>query len=231
MKITDFAIDNKYTRWYQSIVNMAATRCSSRKQARTFLGKTEAHHVIPRSIWKSSDNKWVVFLTTKEHFIIHHLLVCMTSGQNRIKMEDALSQFSQGRTLTAKQASICMEYKHRPFTTKRCNAISNARLRTSKKECQYCSKIVDPGNYAQFHGEKCRKNPDLDPSELERRSSKKRESVLIAMRTGTFRKAKVKHGDFTCPHCTFRGSNWGVMNRWHFSRCKTLGSSGNPPRT
>jgi len=231
MKVMDFAIDNKYTKWYQNIINMASIRCHNRKQAKLLLGRIEAHHVIPRSIWKSPNNRQVVFLTTKEHFIVHHLLVYMTSGQNQVKMADALSQFSQGRTLTAKQASICMEWKHRSFTAERCSAIRKGRQLTLKKECPYCLKSVDPGNFSQFHGENCKKNPNLDPMDLLLRSSKKRNSVTVAMQRGTFIKATAKHGSFTCPHCNFHGSNWGVMNRWHFSRCKSLESSGHPPRT
>lgn len=35
-----------------------------------------------------------------------------------------------------------------------------------KKECQYCGKMIDPGNYAKLHGEKCKMNsqpPETQP--------------------------------------------------------------------
>lgn len=37
--------------------------------------------------------------------------------------------------------------------------LSEARLKTPKKECPHCGVHMDPGNYAKHHGDKCGKKP------------------------------------------------------------------------
>lgn len=54
-------------------------------------------------------------------------------------------------------------------TIKRRNSISKARLSTPKTKCEHCGKEVDPGNFKAWHGDKCRNNPNIDPSVLEKR--------------------------------------------------------------
>lgn len=76
-------IDNKYTRWYHSIVKRA--------KARTISGYTEKHHIIPKSFGGSNKKENLVKLTVKEHYICHLLLTKMVSGEYRDKMIFALS--------------------------------------------------------------------------------------------------------------------------------------------
>lgn len=94
----DIFIDNKYTRWYYSIVN---ARLASPLDNRVY---TESHHIIPESFhavrsrpgpvgWVEGDpeaptNK--VSLSAREHFICHWLLTKMTTGKERFKMVEAL---------------------------------------------------------------------------------------------------------------------------------------------
>jgi len=74
-------IDNKYTRWYFSIINRANTR--------SILGYTEKHHIIPKSLGGSNNTSNLVSLTAREHFICHMLLTKMVSGKQRQKMVHA----------------------------------------------------------------------------------------------------------------------------------------------
>jgi hypothetical protein len=76
-------IDNKYTRWYYSIVNRAATRDVS--------GYSEKHHIIPKSFGGSNKKSNLVKLTAREHYICHLLLTKMVVGIYRGKMIYALS--------------------------------------------------------------------------------------------------------------------------------------------
>lgn len=71
-------IRNKYTRWYDQIIQNA------KSQSRTRLSKDhpdhvyyERHHIIPKSMGGSDDKINLVLLTPKEHFICHLLLVKM----------------------------------------------------------------------------------------------------------------------------------------------------------
>lgn len=76
-------LQNKYTKWYFSIVEKARLEARSKKNC-----YYESHHSIPKSLGGSDkiDNK--VLLTAKEHFICHLLLCRMTKeGSNeRAKM-------------------------------------------------------------------------------------------------------------------------------------------------
>lgn len=223
MNIQDFANNSKYTKWYISIIEKAKLRASTRKDAKLLLKYVEGHHVIPKSIWKSQDNTELAYLTTKEHFIVHHLLVYMTTGTNQKRMIEAIMQFSQGRKLTAKQAEICMRFKHSPCSDHRRSSISKGRLNTKQQECQYCGKHVEPGNFKQFHGEMCKKNPNISITVLEERSKKKRESALKSIVNGTHKTGSpISDTPIICPHCNKMGYNEPNMKRWHFSRCKTL---------
>ena len=71
-------LQNKYTRWYYSIIDRA--------QSRTLSGYKERHHIIPRSLGGSNQKNNIVNLTGREHFICHWLLTKMTIDQHRQKM-------------------------------------------------------------------------------------------------------------------------------------------------
>ena len=75
-------IMDKYTRWYNHIVERARWRIIE--------DYTETHHIRPRSLGGSDDIDNLVALTAREHFICHWLLVKMTTGEDRYKMLNAL---------------------------------------------------------------------------------------------------------------------------------------------
>jgi hypothetical protein len=74
-------IDNKYTRWYYSIIN--------RSQTRQLNCYTERHHIIPKSLGGSNESSNLVSLTAREHFVCHMLLTKMVTGIQRQKMVHA----------------------------------------------------------------------------------------------------------------------------------------------
>jgi hypothetical protein len=76
-------INNKYTRWYYSIINRVETRNIS--------GYLEKHHIIPKSFGGSNKKSNLVKLTVREHYICHLLLTKMVTGKYRAKMVYALS--------------------------------------------------------------------------------------------------------------------------------------------
>lgn len=96
-------LTNKYTSWYYKIIENAKTRLLT--------GYVERHHIIPKSLGGSDDNKNIVSLTAKEHFVCHRLLTKMTEGNHRYKMLHALGGFVQDggnvrRNITGKQYEI-----------------------------------------------------------------------------------------------------------------------------
>jgi 5-methylcytosine-specific restriction endonuclease McrA len=80
-------INNKYTVWYNSIIAAALSR--------TTTGYVEKHHIIPKSLGGSDSVNNLVRLTAKEHYIVHRLLVKMTTGTDRSKMQLAISKMMQ----------------------------------------------------------------------------------------------------------------------------------------
>lgn len=68
-------LQNKYTEWYNSIINKASSR--------TILTSEyyELHHIIPRCMGGTNHNSNLVKLTAREHFICHMLLVKMVEDK------------------------------------------------------------------------------------------------------------------------------------------------------
>jgi len=117
-KLKALASQSKYTNWYIGIVLNAIDRFKidptvkieqNRRVAQKILGKIDGHHIIPRSIdAKLADDVFnIVFLTKREHILIHRLLTKMLSGTNKDKMLFAYRRIIRRNkvTLTSKQAA------------------------------------------------------------------------------------------------------------------------------
>lgn len=85
-------LDNKYTKWYNSIIENAKLRVIQ-------TGYTEKHHIIPRSLGGNDEPANLVKLTAKEHFICHLLLTKMTTGNARYKMCFALHMITNAKNI------------------------------------------------------------------------------------------------------------------------------------
>lgn len=104
-------LSNKYTKWYYSLIYLA----QNRKNVELY---TEKHHIIPVCMFKHNNRSVysqgylqgnpnekinLVWLTYREHFVVHWLLTKMLSGVWRYKMESALAFFKstqQGSNLS-----------------------------------------------------------------------------------------------------------------------------------
>lgn len=98
-------INNKYTRYYFDIINLAKFRENDENE------KYDIHHIIPECFYTNRTRKgppgWLdgdpeyqdnkVFLTHREHYICHRLLVKMTEGIAKRKMVYAAWQMSRRR--------------------------------------------------------------------------------------------------------------------------------------
>ena len=81
-------IQNKYKKWYDSIIADARLRPS-------ILTYLEKHHVIPRSLGGTDHTDNLVLLSAREHFVCHVLLTKFTSNDNKQKMLYAANMMSQ----------------------------------------------------------------------------------------------------------------------------------------
>lgn len=62
---------NKYQKWHDSIIEKARCRNLPKEELKW---NYEKHHIIPRSVGGTNNKNNLVYLTNKEHFIIHLLL-------------------------------------------------------------------------------------------------------------------------------------------------------------
>lgn len=83
-------IDNKYTKWYFSIITSSKSRIPEPNLY------YEKHHIIPKSLGGDNNKSNLTLLTAKEHFICHLLLVKMTAGHNQRKMSFASNMMLRG---------------------------------------------------------------------------------------------------------------------------------------
>ena len=113
--------NNKYIQTYIKICKKAQNRANSRKQAVKILDNIEGHHIIPKSfkLVDEKDKLNIVYLSAREHFICHKLLV---SGFNHTKYYwkcvKAVSAFSLTNNGTRIMTSHQYEYIrlcHRKF--------------------------------------------------------------------------------------------------------------------
>lgn len=64
-----------YQKIHDFIIDRAKLRASNRKQANSILGYSERHHIIPKCLGGTNKKDNLVYLSAKEHFVIHQLLV------------------------------------------------------------------------------------------------------------------------------------------------------------
>lgn len=76
-----------YQRVYDAIITQAREKCVTNPGSVT---RFEKHHIIPVSLGGTDDPQNLVKVSPREHFILHLLLVKMTSGVARSKMAAAL---------------------------------------------------------------------------------------------------------------------------------------------
>ena len=159
-QIINMSIQSKYLKWYLDIVISAQNRASTRKDATKLVGYVEAHHIVPRCFFLQQktisyfafidlppDNKSnIVFLTGREHFICHMLLVLMLSNK-RYKhiMSSCLSrmkgdklQYQNSKTFEVSR-KLVSKYHH--------NKLEENKLKIKSRESALKNKT-----YEEIHG-------------------------------------------------------------------------------
>ena len=107
-KDNDKFLDNKYRRWYYSIIQNAISQYRKKTKTCYF----ECHHILPRSLFPEykNDNWNISLLTPREHFICHWLLVKMTTGKDYYKMCKAVHKMLQNRSFCSRYYAIAKKY-------------------------------------------------------------------------------------------------------------------------
>lgn len=158
---------------------MSIKRANNKREAKENIsGYYERHHILPKCMGGPDLLANYSFLTLREHFICHVLLVNIFKGtEYQYKIAYAMASMGYNanshRLLTARQFSTIKTlrkytqgkpahnkgvtgYKNGPCTETRQQNIREARLNTIPIECRYCKEFIDPGNYTKYHGENCK---------------------------------------------------------------------------
>jgi hypothetical protein len=85
--ISDLSQKNKYFFWWQSIIDCSIQRANTRQEAKALLGYVEGHHIVPVSfnLGGKTDYDNIVYLTAKEHIMIHRLMCKFLKDDYRTK--------------------------------------------------------------------------------------------------------------------------------------------------
>ena len=202
--IQEFFLQNKYTKWYYSIINKAIIR--------GHIEPNEQHHVIPESFYLNRKRKgssgWLegnpnnpsnlVLLTPREHLLCHKLLVKMTTGEFKVKMYNALHLTSihsnnqkRKSNLTSKQyEQIKLELRNRLLGK------TYEELHGEEKAKEIKKKQSLPGEKNGFFGK----------NHTEEQRKKKSAEKLLAPK-------------ITCYHCKKEVDHMNY-SRWHGDKCK-----------
>jgi len=184
---TDF-IENKYKKWYFSIINNAYGREYDKLLH-------ERHHIIPTSLGGTNDNKNIVVLLFREHFICHWLLTKFTISSSKGKMCSAL------RMMMNKSSS-----NNRVLTNRHYEIARTALARTKRT-------MSEQFKQKQRENRIGNKNPMFGKKQSETQKQKAKE---------TMKRLSVEQKQIQCPHCNLVGSKIN-MKRYHFSNCKKIG--------
>ena len=103
--------DSKYTVLYYKIIDRALIRANRRIDANKILGYSERHHIIPKCLGGFNKKDNLVYLSAREHFICHLLLIKIVDKDFISKMKFALGKFIQSsklqdRKFTSRQYEI-----------------------------------------------------------------------------------------------------------------------------
>ncbi len=215
-------IENKYTKWYLSIIEQA------RKRVFDSTRYTERHHIIPRSLGGSDRKGNLVRLYAKEHFIVHLLLTKMLDGgEHRNKMIYAFHAMRGGND---------KRYKTKIFN---CNLYESIRTEYSRAKSERTrgrpgiphsdetrKKISELKSGVPLSLEHKRKISEAHQREECKERSRqthvgmkgKTHSLETIERMQIAARKRVKK---ECPHCG-KVVSPGIFSRYHGNNCKFL---------
>jgi hypothetical protein len=205
-------IENKYTTWYNKLIDGRRNR---KLDSNIYY---EKHHILPRCLGGTNSKTNLIYLTPKEHFIAHLLLVKMYNGDAHYKMKHAFSMM------------FIKSIKNEKRTLKSCRLYDILRQDVAKKIGQ-ANKGKVPWNKGIPRDEKVKLavseankgriawNKDLSRSDEDRQKmkagwEKKKTDGFIPHNKG--KKEKL----YVCEHCNKTVAGMANYKRWHNDNCR-----------
>lgn len=155
-------IESKYTNWYYRIIENAKLRACRREDANRILGYSERHHIIPKCMGGKSNSENLVYLSAREHFVCHLLLIKCVHRDFVRKMKFALGKFIQESNL-----------QDRKFTSRQYDIIrkSISEARRGFKHTEETIKKISEGHKGQIPWNKGLSLPPISEEHKEKLSS------------------------------------------------------------
>jgi hypothetical protein len=209
-------IQNKYTKWYYSIIEYAKNR--------TINEYTEKHHIIPKSLKGNNSKDNLVNLTAREHFICHMLLVKMTTGKEKTKMSYAIWRLCNSNNYNINSHTYqALREKHSKFISEQKTGVKRKpfsdQARKNMSEGQKGKKM----NFTP-EGVEARRLGSLKlrgrPSWIKGKKNPYTEETLKKLSESFSRRMKgVPKKKSPCNHC---GKLFApnMLNRYHNDNCK-----------
>lgn len=210
----------------------------------------ELHHITPKCLGGSNEKSNLVYLTAREHFIVHQLLTKIHKGH--IGLIKAAVIMSKKTKFNHRHCS--KQYSWLKKISSDANKILSSKKKGVKRSEEDCKKIKDALNRPEI------KKKHVDALSKSNKSMRKRKIVseallgvpksdemkrkmsivasnrteehrrnLIISNTGKLRTDETKKNISNalknapmgiCPHCQKEGKMMGGFVSWHFDRCR-----------
>ena len=236
--IKDLSQQNKYLNWYVGIVENAQKRAKTRKEAKKILEYCEGHHILPKSfeLGGEKDKLNLVYLTAREHFILHLLLLkFLKEFCHRSKMSAPvlLMKYKCTNSRTHEIARK-LAVENSPSKTEE---FQNKRRKTSVEKhgvsnhnqleivCPHCGVSGKKGGMMLSHFDYCKENPNRINEELTCPHCNKigPKANLIQFHFDNCKqnpnRIEKKKILYECPYCDKKGYNASAMKQNHFDNC------------
>lgn len=204
-----------YRKIYDSIIRRGLLRGIATTSKKNKLTGYEKHHIIPICAGGSNDKSNLVFLTPREHFICHILLVKFCDPIHLKSLRYALGMMrSRGEIISSRMYKFARDQHRIAITNDRIGSMHSleTKLKISrahlgrKRTPEHCenTRLGQLGKKLSLE-HRAKLSEALKGKNLNRTISEKQRSP----------KTKV-----TCPHCGLTGGK-PVLMRFHFDKCKS----------
>ena len=117
---------------------------------------THIHHIVPKHMGGTNDPSNLIELTVEDHAIAHFVLwKIYKKWQDLCAYRVLIKEIDQKEVIKiVKQEAGRMGGKANKGKSK--SFASKTTPFSQKKICKFCNKQIDLGNYAKYHGNKCK---------------------------------------------------------------------------
>lgn len=216
-----------YSKIYDDIINNAKNR--------NLDGYKEKHHIIPKCLGGDDSDENLVYLTAREHFVVHQLLVMIypdnhklalavrfMTGNNKVHIRNN-RQFEWIRIRANEANKILMLGKKRPERSKEwCEKLSKAHK--GKKHSEETKSKMSKAHKGKPKSDEMKKNMSIVSRNRSDIHRQRLGDAFRGKKRSTETRAKIsevlnKLPEVTCPFCGKTGKPTG-MKTWHFDYCK-----------